>query len=67
MLKKIKKYYWQLLKTRKKMQYQLLRKNSPKIFCVGFNKTGTTTLEATLKEFGYFMGDQVKGELLIKD
>ncbi len=35
-----------------------------KIFCIGFNKTGTTTLEQALKDFGYKMGDQRKGELL---
>lgn len=38
-----------------------------KIFCVGQNKTGTTTLEAVLKLLGYKMGSQVKGEMLIKE
>jgi hypothetical protein len=41
--------------------------SEPKIFCVGKNKTGTTSLEKALAEFGYKMGDQAKGELLIKD
>ena len=38
-----------------------------KIFCIGRNKTGTTSLEAALKEFGYKMGDQQKAERLVKD
>jgi len=39
--------------------------NTSKIFCIGFNKTGTTTIESVLKSFGYKMGDQVKGERLL--
>ena len=38
-----------------------------KIFCIGRNKTGTTSLEYALKEFGYKLGNQKDGELLIKD
>ena len=38
-----------------------------KIFCIGFNKTGTTTIEKTLKEFNFKLGNQIKGELLIFD
>lgn len=45
----------------------LFSKSKPKVFCIGQNKTGTTTLEAVLKGFGYKMGDQVKGELLFFD
>ena len=40
-------------------------KNEPKIFCIGHNKTGTTTIEAVLKDFGYKLGNQVQGELLL--
>lgn len=36
-----------------------------KIFCIGMNKTGTTSLEAFMKMHGYTCGDQVKGELLM--
>jgi 3-oxoacyl-[acyl-carrier-protein] synthase III len=35
-----------------------------KIFCVGCNKTGTTSLEVALRELGYIMGDQATAELL---
>lgn len=40
--------------------------NEPKIFCIGFNKTGTTSLETALKDFEYSIGDQALGENLIK-
>lgn len=38
-----------------------------KVFCIGFNKTGTTSLERALKEFGYRTGKQREGELLLDD
>lgn len=38
-----------------------------KIFCIGLNKTGTTTIEKVLESFDYKMGDQSTGELLIHD
>ena len=39
----------------------------PKVFNIGLFKTGTTSIEAALRELGYKMGDQEKGELLIHD
>ena len=39
----------------------------PKVFVIGFNKTGTTSIENALKEFGYKLGDQQEAELLLKD
>jgi hypothetical protein len=44
-----------------------LKKNKAKIFCIGLNKTGTTTIERVFSEFEYKLGDQNKGELLIHD
>lgn len=41
-------------------------KNKPKIFCIGQNKTGTTTIESVLKSFNYKLGNQVQGELLLE-
>ena len=38
-----------------------------KVFCIGRNKTGTTSIEKTLRDFGYKLGNQVKAELLIHD
>jgi hypothetical protein len=40
---------------------------NPKIFCVGRNKTGTTSLEAALARLGYRIGDQRAAELLAED
>lgn len=37
----------------------------PKVFCIGLNKTGTTSLEAFFRSLGYRIGDQARGELLI--
>lgn len=41
--------------------------NKQKIFCVGMNKTGTTSLEAALKILGFKMGVQEDAELLLED
>lgn len=38
-----------------------------KIFCIGQNKTGTTSLAKTLKEHKFNVASQHKGELLCKD
>ena len=37
----------------------------PKVFCIGVGKTGTTSLEALFNEFGYKVGAQAKGEILL--
>lgn len=34
----------------------------PKVFCVGMNKTGTTSLARVLEQLGYWMGDQGRAE-----
>jgi hypothetical protein len=50
---------------------QLFRKPSvedrPKVFCIGRNKTGTTTMAKVFQMFGYRLGDQQEGELFIED
>lgn len=38
-----------------------------KIFVIGFGKTGTTTLNKTLKTFGFSIGDQAVAEILSED
>ena len=40
---------------------------TPKIFCIGAFKTGTTSLGAFLKGLGFKLGDQTAGERLLKD
>jgi Sulfotransferase domain len=42
-------------------------KTAAKVFCIGSNKTGTTSLEAFLKSLGFALGDQAAGELLVHD
>lgn len=39
-----------------------------KLFCIGLNKSGTTTIEATIRATGIFqLGSQVEGEQLLGD
>lgn len=38
-----------------------------KVFCIGANKTGTSSLEMFFRSIGYKVGDQEKGELLLKE
>jgi hypothetical protein len=38
-----------------------------KVFCVGRNKTGTTSMARALQMLGYKLGSQKQGELLIED
>lgn len=47
------------------MNIQINKKE--KIFCIGLNKTGTTTIETVLKDFGFKLGVQSKAELLAED
>ncbi|MDH4203787.1 MAG: hypothetical protein OEV87_12970 [Phycisphaerae bacterium] len=38
-----------------------------KVFCIGFNKTGTTSIGQALIEFGYSLGSQSVAEMLLID
>lgn len=38
-----------------------------KVFCIGYGKTGTTSMAAALKSLGYKIGHQQQGELFIED
>lgn len=44
-----------------------LHSTTPKVFCVGMNKTGTTSLDAALTQLGYRVAPQAPAELLIHD
>jgi hypothetical protein len=51
-----------------KREYARIRtKNYNKIFCIGSGKTGTTSLEKLLKQFGFKMGNQPTAEVLSRD
>lgn len=41
--------------------------NKNKYFCIGLNKTGTTTMEQVFKDLNFTVGAQRKGELLMED
>jgi len=61
MLVKIKSYTIRHLKSVRK-KYK--SKNKKKYFCIGQNKTGTTSLECAFEDLGYPVGDQRKAEIL---
>lgn len=42
-------------------------KGSGKVFCVGFNKTGTTSLEQVIRDRGWKIGKQKAAELMLQD
>lgn len=44
----------------------LFKKPKTKLFCIGLNKTGTTTLKTVLKSFDYSLGNQITAELLLE-
>ena len=48
-------------------QTRSLRGSNPKVFVIGRNKTGTTSVQHALTELGYRMGDQPTAELLMED
>ncbi|MDH3375801.1 MAG: hypothetical protein OEQ39_02400 [Gammaproteobacteria bacterium] len=45
----------------------LFRAEKKKVFVIGSNKTGTTSLGAALKNLGFRLGNQLEAELLIDD
>lgn len=48
-------------------QEVLARKNFNKIFCIGYNKTGTTTLETALRLYGYNLPNQQEQEVRLTE
>ncbi len=58
---------FQILYSEIKFRLKKLIGNDEKIFIIGRNKTGTTSIEKCLKSLGYKVGNQVKGELFIDD
>ena len=56
-----------LVRTGKKLYTTIRLINKPKVFCVGLNKTGTTSLREAMQDLGYVIGNQREGELLFND
>ncbi len=44
----------------------MIFKNRPKVFCIGANKTGTTSVEKALSDLGFKMGNQNSAQALIE-
>lgn len=44
-----------------------IEKSKPKVFCIGNNKTGTTSMQKYFKDHGFNVGNQREAELLIDD
>lgn len=51
----------------KKADFASIDSAKQKVFCIGLFKTGTTSIESALKDFGYKMGLQPQAELLMED
>ena len=49
----------------KKIYIGIKVSNKPKIFCIGANKTGTTSIKAALKEMGFIVAPQRPAEKMI--
>jgi hypothetical protein len=47
--------------------YYPYRSGKQKIFCVGHNKTGTTSIQTVLGDFGFMVGAQGEAEILMAD
>ena len=56
-----------LRQSHRKLSFKSSEKFAGKIFCIGFNKTGTTSVEQALKEFKYPLGNQPAAEMLLPD
>ncbi len=55
---------------RKFMSFRYLRRylgHGPKVFCIGINKTGTTSIDIALQQLGYRTGNVENGCFLIQD
>lgn len=52
---------------KKKISQEVSNIGEPKFFVIGFNKTGTTTIESALKELNFRLGDQSISEYLTRD
>ena len=50
-----------------KVYYTIRLSNKTKIFCIGLNKTGTTSLRQAMLDLGYVVGNQREAELMFDD
>lgn len=67
LIKKVSKTINQTQLDTKQKFWELNNSDTPKIFGIGSNKTGTTSLENAIREFGYKVGHQPTAEALHKE
>lgn len=62
----LKKYVpYSIKKILKKSYYRLRVANKQKIFCIGLNKTGTTSVKYALEELNYVVGNETEAKKLL--
>jgi hypothetical protein len=61
-IRKSKEYFYYFIERLKRQD-----RNTTKIFCIGRNKTGTTSLASFFRVNGYKVGNQEQAELLMED
>ena len=49
------------------LKNRIVLHDKPKIFGIGNNKTGTTSLKTAMKDLGFVVGDQTRAEMLMED
>lgn len=62
-MKRITKVYQEIIRRLNAKKYA----KSPKVFCIGKNKTGTTSVEVIFNKIGLAVGPQVEAELLLRN
>ena len=54
----------QIRRQARRRYYRVRLRNRPRIFCIGRNKTGTTSIKSALLDLGFVVGDQRQAEIL---
>jgi len=52
------------LQKKRELKFRFFKKHSNKYFCIGFNKTGTTSMKKAFEDLGFLVGDQRKATLI---
>lgn len=60
----MKRFLGRAARTTRRRTNSLRARGKPKIFCIGRNKTGTTSLARAFRELGFTVGDQRRAEIL---
>lgn len=61
-------YYLRAIKNRLNIRYNTIRSfGKTKVFGIGMNKTGTTSLNRAMKDLGYIVGNQISAIKYVRD